>query len=163
MALLSLTLFSCNEEEEGSYPPTYEGFRYEPSKVCPGDSLTITAVQQKKGHYLNATNYNWKMTIKVDNNGVAEDKTLTYSQHTNYGGTNSDNPIWGVRLPGNTIPGTYSCEFKADWSNSADGIGGSFNGGTGEGCTGTINAYSYTLYSQANGSFRLYVSPQSNN
>ena len=155
--LLCVALTACDKEEKGSYPPTYQGFRYVPSTVYAGDSVTITAVQLKKGHYLNTTKYSWSMTVQVDNNGVTESKTLTHAVQTNYGGISDADPVWGVRLPANTQPGTYACSFKAEWSNSADGIGGTFNGGTGESCTGNINSYSYTLYSQANGSFRLTV------
>lgn len=157
MALLGLTIISCNDDEEGCYPPTYQGFRYEPSVIHAGDSVTITAVQQLKGHRLNATDYNWKLTIQVNNNGVSESKELTYKEHTNYNGLSDADPVWGVRLPANTEPGIYTCTFSAQFSNSADGDGGMYNGGTGEGCTGTINSYSYTLYSNANGSFRLRV------
>ncbi|MBQ8051099.1 MAG: hypothetical protein IJ197_05930 [Bacteroidaceae bacterium] len=148
---------SCNDDEEGSYPPTYQGFRYEPSTVHPGDSVFITAVQLKKGHYLNSTDYSWSMTVQVDSAGIGVPYELYYSRHTNYGGLDSNNPQWRLELPGNTLPGTYSCQFNARFSNSADGIGGMFNGGTGEGCVGTINSQSYTLYSTANGSFRLIV------
>ena len=154
---LLVFIASCNDDEDSCFPPTYQGFRYEPANVYPGDSVFVTAVQQKKGHYLNSTTYDWSMTVQVDSEGVAVPQTLYYSRHTNYGGLDSSDPQWRLSLPSNTIPGTYACQFSARWSNSADGIGGVYNGGTGEGCHGSINSYSYTLYSQASGSFRLTV------
>lgn len=157
ISFMVLAFAACNDDEKGSYPPTYQGFRYQPAVVHAGDSVVITAVQQKKGHYLNATNYTWSMTILVNNNGEAKSEELNAKKHTNYGGIDSSDPEWRIMLPPNTIPGTYTCKFAAEWSNSADGVGGIFNGGTSEGCTGTIESQSYVLYSKASGSFRLQV------
>ena len=157
LGLTCLVLLSCDKDNEGCFPPVYEGFRHQPSIVYAGDSVFITAVQQRKGHYLNATDYRWSMTVQIDDNGEAKDSTLAFSVHTNYGGLDSSNPEWRTKLPDNTITGSYPCSFSARWSNSADGIGGNFSGGTAEGCTGSIISYSYTLYSEARGSFRLSV------
>ena len=157
LGLVCLGMTGCDKENEGCFPPVYEGFSYEPSVVYAGDSVFITAVQQKKGHYLNATDYRWSMTVQIDEDGEAKDSTLAFSMHTNYGGLDSSNPKWRTKLPANTIAGSYTCSFSARWSNSADGIGGDFSGGTGEGCTGSIISYSYTLYSEARGTFRLPV------
>jgi len=154
MALLSLGLASCDDEEKGSYPPIYQGFKYVPSTVYAGDSVTITAVQQQRGHYLYHADYNWKMTIQVDKNGEAQDTTLVCTQSLS---ANYDDPVWKLQLPSNTIAGVYTCNFRAEWKNSADGEGGIFEGTTGEGCTGTIRTESYTLYSTGNGNFKLPV------
>ncbi len=155
--LIGILVFAGCDEKEGCYPPTYKGFRIEPTTVFQGDSITITAVQQKKGNYLNATDYTWSINVKVNKNGTDEDLALTYKRHTNYGGTDNSDPVWGARLPENIVPGAYTCSFQARFSNSADGIGGSFASEGGDGYTGSITSYSYTLYSEAKGSFRFNV------
>ena len=149
---------SCSDDDEGSYPPTYAGFRCEPSiYLHAGDSVFITAVQKKKGHYLGSTTYEWKLTVNVDSSGVSVPSTLFYSVKTNYGGQDSSDPKWRLKLPDNTLPGFYACTFTAQWNNSADGVGGDFQGDPAEGCYGNIISQSYTLYSRANGSFRITV------
>lgn len=157
LLLLGLGFVGCSNDSSDCRPPVFQGFRYQPATVCPGDSVFITAVQLEKGHYLNATDYQWKLTVSVEQDGQVRDSLLTYSHHTNYGGLDSSDPTWRLQLPPNTVPGTYACSFNARWSNSADGQGGTYNGGTGQGCTGSITTTSYTLYSQATGSFRLPV------
>lgn len=159
VGIMALTFAACGDEDTSSYPPTYQGFRVEPSVVYPGDSVFITAVQLYKGNYLNATSYIWSMDIMITlPDGSTEKEELYTSKDTNYGGLDSSNPTWRLYLPSNTVPGNYTCKFNARWSNSADGMGGTFFGGTGDGCVGSITAYSYTLYSQASGNFRLTVS-----
>ncbi|MCD8303893.1 MAG: hypothetical protein LUC86_03570 [Prevotellaceae bacterium] len=151
-----ITLSGC-DDSDGSYPPTYKGFSYEPSTVYAGDSVVITAVQAKKGHYLNATDYSFSMKIYVTVEGETQDSTLSYSYHTNYDGTDNGNPTWKLLIPDNAVAGSYSCSFSAKWSNSADGEGGSYASTGGDGCTGSVTSYSYTLYSQASGSFTLPI------
>ncbi len=154
--LLVLSVTACTETK-GSYPPVWKGFTYEPTSVTAGDSVVITAVQATKGKYLNKTTYSWSMTIKVVSDGETKDSTLSYSATTNYGGTDNSDPQWALLIPENAVSGTYACSFKATWSNSADGEGGTYacqNDGT---CSGSITSYSYTLYSNANGSFSLPI------
>ena len=45
-------LVSCDKEDYNSYVPTFKGFRITPSDPTIGDSITITAVQAKKGHLI---------------------------------------------------------------------------------------------------------------
>ncbi len=157
LMLGAAALTACDDSDE-SYPPTFKGFSYEPQTVRPGDSLTITAVQAKKGKLLNAVDYSFSMKISVLEDGETRDSTLSYSYHTNYDGTDNGDPVWKLLLPEETVGGrTYSCSFSARWSNSADGSGGTFASTGGEGCTGSITSSSYTLYSQASGSFSLPV------
>ncbi len=141
----------------GSYPPTWKGFACEPPTAHAGDSVRITAVQAKKGKYLNATDYTWRMTVRLDADGETRDSTLSHSPHTNYDGTDNGDPVWELRLPEGTLPGGYTCSFSARWSNSADGEGGTYACTGGDGCQGQITSYSYTLYSEARGSFQLTV------
>ncbi|MCD8302728.1 MAG: hypothetical protein LUC44_06895 [Prevotellaceae bacterium] len=157
-ALGLLGLASC-DDTSGSYPPTWKGFTYSPTDIYPGDSVLITAAQAKKGHYLNATDYSFSMKVRVDVDGETQDSTLSYSYHTNYDGTSNADPTWKLKIPDNTIGGTsYTCSFSAKWSNSADGNMGTYLGTSGgDGYTGSITSYSYTIYSQASGSFSLPI------
>ncbi len=153
---LMLLAVSC-EDSGGSYPPTWKGFTYEPSTVHPGDSVTITAVQAKKGKYLYTVTYNFSMRVYVEVDGVTQDSTLAYSYKTNYDGTDNGDPQWKLKLPDNTVPTSYPCTFTARWDNYADGRGGSYQCTGGDGCTGSIASQSYTLYSTASGSFTLPI------
>lgn len=160
LAVIGLCFITSCHEEKNSCPPVYQGFRIDPSTVYAGDSVTITAVQQTKGRYLNATNYTWKLTMKVKDGETESDTVLTDNIHTNYGGLDSSDPTWRVKIPSNAMTGANSfatCFFTANFSNSADGMGGMFNANTADGCIGSINSYSYTLYSTANGTCRFSI------
>lgn len=154
--LLSIALVGC-DDTSASYPPTYKGFSYEPKTVHPGDSVVITAVQAKRGHYLNATDYSFSLTLTIEANGETQDSTLSYSRHTNYDGTDNGDPSWALHLPADTRPGSYTCTFRARWSNSANGEMGTYLSTGGEGCVGSITSHSYTLYSDASGTFTLPI------
>ncbi len=158
LILLFVPLFWACDDDEGCYPPTYKGFSYTPSPALAGDSLTITAVQAKKGHYLNACTYNFSMTVRLDQeDGSYVDTLLSQSISTNYDGKDNSDPTWTLVLPSNTRAGSYSCSFSAQWSNSADGDGGTFACQNDGSYSGSINAYSYTLYSNASGSCSITV------
>ncbi len=157
LALCLIFLAVSCEDTSGSYPPTWKGFTYEPSTVHPGDSVLITAVQNSKGHYLNAVDYSFSMKVYIEEDGATRDSSLAYSYHTNYDGTDNGNPWWKLKIPDNTVPGSYSCSFSARWSNSSDGDGGSYGCTGGAGYTGSITSQSYTLYSTASGSFTLPI------
>ena len=158
LGVVSLFLCGCDDDEAISRPPTYQGFKYSPSVVHGGETVKITAVQLTKGTYLNATNYNWSMTVKLLVDGVEVDETLTYSDHTNYDGVSNANPVWELEVPENIVAGTYTCTFKARFNNSAGGESFYSSGTTGAGCTGTIrSSYDGLMYSSASGSFNLPI------
>ncbi len=155
-AAVSLVMAACSEDEKGSYPPTYYGFDYYPKPASAGDSVTITAVQAKKGHHLNATDYQLSVRVRVDENG-SKDSTIVCKYHTNYDGTDNGSPTFKVKIPDNTISNSAAVTFTARWSNSSDGQGGIFRGAKGQGYLGSIDSYSYTLYSDARGTFNLPI------
>lgn len=157
LPLLALALAACDNEKAASLPPVWKGFTYSPSPARPGDSVVVTAVQAKKGKYLNACDYTFSLRIQVQENGTTRDTTLTHSYHTNYDGTDNGNPSWKFLLPAATVSSSASCTFKARWSNSADGTPVSYASTGGDGTTGNITSYGYTLYSEANGSFTLRI------
>ncbi len=158
MVVCSLFSIVACDDSEGAYVPTYYGFSYSPSTVHAGDSVTICAVQQKKGHYLNKCTYSWSMRLSiVDSLDNTVDSTLTYSQSTNYDGTYNGDPTWKVKIPEGTVSRSTSVSFSARWSNSADGNGSYTTSTGGNGTTGSITATTYVLYSNASGSFTLPI------
>lgn len=111
--LLATCLFSCTEKDYSAYPPTWYGFTYKvcsppdynyvqypgyiqgkPIVLCPGESIHITAHQDQRGRYINATDYTWTICYDTlntrDNDDPTDDvvvhATKTYPQHTNYDG-----------------------------------------------------------------------------
>ncbi len=156
-AAASLVMVACSEEEKESFPPTYYGFTYQPKPATVGGEVTITAVQEKKGQYLNGTDYKLSLQVTVIKDGVSKDSTVVSQYNTNYDGTDNGNPTFKVKIPENTISNTARVSFKASWSNSCDGIGGVFGGNHTEGYLGTIESISSTLYSNARGSFTMSI------
>ncbi len=157
MGLFALCLFACDNEKEGARPPVFQGFKYEPQVVHAGDKVTITAVQIQQGVHLYGAQHNWVLKVQTIENGETTECTLSYSTPSGTHVSCYDNPTWEVTIPANTISGRYTCQFSASWNNAADAEQNSYNGGTGTGCTGSINSISSTLYSRANGSFTLPV------
>ena len=152
VALACLT--ACGDDEKGAMPPIYQGFRVEPStRVHPGDVVTITAVQAQKGRYLYGAKYSWTMKLMLTNG----DETELIGGSNEGGESKAQAPTWTIEIPENVVLGRYSCQFQASWNNAADGEIGTYNGGTADGCVGSITSSCATLYSRANGSFALIV------
>lgn len=144
-------LTGCSEDKKESYPPTYSGFEYSPIPAHPGDSVTVSIVQAKKGKYLNATSYSLNVRLSyLREGGEQADTTLSIAYKTNYDGTDNGNPTFRFKLPETTTSDRANCSFSAYWSNSTDGIGGSFG-------QSSIRSYSYVLYSNASGSFTFPI------
>lgn len=157
LPLLALVLASCGDDKAESRPPVWKGFTYAPAPAQPGDSVVVTAVQAQKGKYLNACDYTFSLRVRVLENGNEKDSLLSYSYHTNYDGKDNGDPSWKFRLPPSTVSTTAACTFKARWSNSADGTPASYSSTGGDGTTGSITSYGYTIYSEANGAFTLRI------
>lgn len=158
IAAFAICLVACDEDEKGCYPPVYYGFTYSPNPVRPGDSVTISAIQARKGHYLNACDYRLSVPLEIEEkNGNVKDTTIVSSYHTNYDGTDNGNPTFKILIPANTLSANAYVTFSARWSNSADGVGGDYSA-TGEtGYLGQIVSTSYLLYSNATGHFNLPI------
>lgn len=149
---------ACEEEEKGSYPPVYFGFTYSPTPVKPGDSVTISAVQDRKGHYLNACDYTLHVPLGlIDESGTRKDTTIVSNYHTNYDGTDNGNPTFKILIPANTSSTTSYVTFTARWNNSADGIGGDYSNNETTEYLGSIISTSYTAFSNATGHFSLPI------
>ena len=174
-ALFAFTLcnISCDDDDKyESYPPTWKGFQVEKdgavvtssTVIRPGDVIKVTAVQDKKGHLINATNYYWNLSIPVYNDegtDVAEENLiLEYSSHTNYDGLDSGNPSCTFTIPDNAYCG-YSLypkrnavlNFEAKYNYSGNGIQVE-NGAYDTSLSGSITPYSGSMAGGAKGTLR---------
>ncbi len=147
--LLALACFSCSESDHESYCPTWLGFTYTtgnyPNYITgnprnmvlnPGDSIHVTAHQNKRGHLINRTEYSW--TISYDtldtkgNDDPNDDERVrvesVYNVRTNYDGYvgGSDDPIGHLYLRPNALPSKngerYYVRFVARYDYSGQGV-----------------------------------------
>lgn len=142
IALALPALFSCTRNDYSSYCPTWKGFTYTTGNypdyvkgvlgsniyLNAGDSIHITAHQDKKGRFINATYYTWTLCYDtLDTEGTRVHATKSYDQHTNYDGyaDGSDDPVCHLQLPENTLTSEgerYSIQFVARYSYSGQGV-----------------------------------------
>lgn len=142
LCLLMAILYSCSKNDYSSYCPTWLGFTYKTGSypnytpgnprsvvLTPGDSVHLTAHQDKKGHLINATYYTW--TVCYDTLNTAGERVharKSYSKHTNYDGyaDGSDDPVCHLLLPENALPTEYgkpdTIQFVARFSYSGQGV-----------------------------------------
>lgn len=129
-----VTFVSCDDEDYSSYVPTFQGFRIDPSEPVVGDSLTITAVQARKGHLIYRATYTWNIQCMST---VMLNKTVKVV----YDNEPAD-PVIGFRLPEDAPVGNYTVKFTANYQYSGQGTTVN-NGGTYEdpveGVSGQIN------------------------
>ena len=164
--LASLT--SCQKNDYNSYPPTWKGFQFtcNGQEVSPrtgifaGDKITVTALQNQKGHLINATTYNWTAIIPVEQeDGSWKNDTIIKSFHTNYDGyvDGSNDPSFQFLIPEKAI-GESTIKFSATYAFSGNGIqvsdGGTYESGS---ASGYIHSTSSAGYGGANGSVRFTV------
>lgn len=168
-----VVLASCDEKKDySSYPPKWEGFRFErngvkiaPTSLRAGDQITVTAVQKEKGKNIDATNYAWTLALPVyekDGETVAqEDSIVTYYFHTNYDGTDNGNPRWTFTVPANAVCTSYltrtaKIKFVAKYNFYGNGISienGPYNGGL----SGSITPQSGSMSGGAIGNVTLGI------
>ena len=140
--LLSVVFLSCTKNDYSSYCPTWKGFTYKTGSypnyvnggvgsnitLNAGDSIHITAHQDKKGRLINATYYTWTLCYDtLDTNGVRVHATKSIDLHTNYDGyaNGSDDPVCHMLLPANTLSTAgerYCIKFVARYSYSGQGV-----------------------------------------
>lgn len=134
-----LAFVACGDDDGfgkyDSYPPTWKGFELSSNPVHPGDSLRVTALQDMKGHLINATTYVWTMKCKVLNpSGEISDYSLSDDVHTNYDGISNADPTYKFKIPDNAVAGTGTVSFEAKYNYSGNGIqvqdGSTYNQGT---------------------------------
>ena len=146
---LFILLLSCSKNDYTSYCPTWLGFTYTTGNypnyvpgsarnivLNAGDSLHITAHQDKRGHLINGTYYTWTLcidTLDTKNNDDPEDDELihaniVYNQHTNYDGyaDGSKDPVCHMLIPENARPAASgkrdTIKFVARYSYSGQGV-----------------------------------------
>ena len=142
LCLVMVALFSCTKNDYSSYPPTWLGFTYttgnfptytsgNPRNVVlnPGDSIHITAHQDKRGHLINATYYTWTICFdSLDTEGQKVHARKSYNRHTNYDGyvDGANDPVGHLLLPANALPTEYgkpdTIMFVARYSYSGQGV-----------------------------------------
>lgn len=141
-------LFSCSDDDHTSFPPTWLGFTYttgsypnyvkgNPRNVIlsAGDSIHLTAHQDKRGQLINGTDYNWILcydTLDTKKNDNPDDDVIVHVQkvyryHTNYDGyTNgADDPTGHLLIPANALPTVTqpdTIKFVAYYNYSAQGV-----------------------------------------
>ena len=194
LLILNLSLFilisfsSCSEVDSDSYCPEWYGFSYKTGSypnytegrtsgipsLNRGDSLHLTACQQKRGHLINGTDYVWTLcydTLDTNNNDDPSDDVPVhvqkfYRQHTNYDGyaNGADDPVSHFFLPSNTVRTTAgrpdTIKFVAYYTYSGQGISidtGSLEENTSSYYNGRIVPQSSAGYGGATGYFYFYV------
>ena len=166
---LLVSLTSCEKNDYSSYPPTWKGFQFTcngqevstRNGIFAGDKITITALQDQKGHLINATTYNWSITASVVlEDGVTKDSLFTFpASHTNYDGytDGSNDPSITFTIPRNAL-GTAIVKFSATYAFSGSGIqvadGSNYESGS---TSGYISSSSSAAYGKANGSARFVI------
>ncbi|MBR4644660.1 MAG: hypothetical protein IKO73_05845 [Bacteroidaceae bacterium] len=165
-----ISLASCEKKDYSSYPPTWKGFRFtrngqEISKnnIYAGDVITVTALQNQKGQNINATTYNWDITITVlQDDNTNKDSIISKSIHTNYDGIDSGDPSYTFQVPEKAVEGNYLLEFSATYAYSGHGIqiedGGTYEGSSN--ISGSIHSTSGDMYGSAKGTVRFTVNNQ---
>ena len=122
IAVALAALSACSDDDKQSYPPTWSGFTLSPASPVAGDSLTVTAVQDRKGHLINATTYTWTLScILYNDEGMPEDYSLTETFKTNYDGLSSGDPVHSFLIPSRAM-GRATISFQATYNYSARGI-----------------------------------------
>ncbi len=192
----AVLLFSCSDVDSDSYCPEWYGFSYKTGSypnyvegkktgipsLNRGDSIHLTACQQKRGHLINGTDYEWILcydTLDTNNNDDPSDDVQVhvqkvYRQHTNYDGyeagyvngktVGSADPLCHMLLPENALTTEYgkpdTIKFKAYYNYSGQGISidtGSLEENTSSYYNGRIIPQSSAGYGGAVGYFYLYV------
>lgn len=165
LAILSLGLMlgftACEKNNYDSYPPTWKGFNVNPSKVKAGEKFVVTAVQDEKGHLLNATDYQWYF---VAQKGDKKDTLDQKKEHTNYDGISNADPFVEFTVPfGATPTGSgvrYKVYFQAFYSYSGQGgtvaSGDNYDSQT---YSGAIHTTSGGLSGKAEGNVEVTVLP----
>ena len=130
------------------------------SGIFGGDEITVIAKQEKKGHNINATTYNWEVVMPVEQeDGTWENDTIEKSVQTNYDGytDGSNDPSFTFLLPSKAA-GVASVRFNAKYNYSRSGIqmedGSNYDQSS---AFGYIISTSDAAYGKANGSVRFTI------
>ena len=113
---ITAIFLSCEEEKEEYVHPVFGKMIQEPSKVSPGEMVTLTVSQQQKGNGIEKTTYTW--TIKsfhiVPGEGTIKDSVFT--ERTNYDGYGKADPVLTFRVPSTCTLGSYKVQLHAQFT-----------------------------------------------
>lgn len=169
LTCILLSLSSCEKNDYSSYPPTWKGFQFTCNDqvvnprtgIFAGDVITLTALQDQKGHLINGTTYNWDVIVPVlqeDGLIYKNDTIFSKSIHTNYDGTDNGDPSIKFTIPTNAL-GQSVVIFSAIYSYSGNGIqvadGGTYD--SSGNVSGNITSTSAALTGGSKGSVRFVV------
>lgn len=118
----ALTLVcACDEEDQQSYMPTWKGFSYAPQPAERGDSVAITALQDKKGHLIYKAKYTWTATYVIPSSqDVDSVVTETHSDVVVYDNEPAD-PVWKLYVPLRLRSNSIAVSFMGEYHYSASG------------------------------------------
>ena len=171
LAILGIlvSFISCKKNDYSAYPPTWKGFQFtrDGQAVNPrtgiyaGDIVTVTALQDQKGRYIEKTVYTWnvKGTIQLENGSYDENYVFFEDEiPTNYDGTDNGDPSIQFTIPQNAI-GQATVSFKADYRYYGNGIqvsdGGTYDNSSST--SGSIHSTSSATWGGATGSVRFKI------
>jgi len=159
--LVSLT--SCKKNDYSSYPPTWKGFQFSHdgqtvnprTGIYAGDVITVTALQDEKGRYIERTVYTWEVkgTVQLEDYSYKDSVFYKIENKTNYDGTYNGDPSIQFTIPQNAT-GQATVSFKAEYRYYGNGIQVS-DGGTYEdpsSASGSIHSTSSATWGAASGS-----------
>jgi hypothetical protein len=114
--------------KKGNFP-AYVDVNARNAVLNPGDSIHITAHQDKRGHLINATYYTWTICYDtLDTDGEKRHAQKTYDKRTNYDGytDGADDPVGHLLLPVKALPtedGKFdTIRFVARYTYSGQGV-----------------------------------------
>lgn len=108
--LVGVLSASCSSDDEyKSTPPRFSDVTFMPEEIHPGDRVTATAVQYRKGHLLDRTSYSWSISGTSEDLEVSNNKTVLYDN-------DKSNPTCIFTAP--STPGEYTLILDAKYNVS---------------------------------------------
>jgi hypothetical protein len=124
LAVVAAIFSSCDNEDQQSYMPTWKGFTYTPQPAERGDSVRITARQEKIGHLIYKAVYSWKANYYVSTpDGADSLVTETHKEVVVYDYVPTD-PQWSLYVPLRLSNPNITVNFTAEYHYSANGPSG---------------------------------------
>ena len=170
LAILGILTFitSCEKKDYSSYPPTWKGFQITRNgqsvnlrrDIYAGDNITITALQEEKGRFIELTFYNWevKADLQLEDGSINKSVIFEKKDSTNYDGTNNGDPSVQFTIPQNAS-GQATVSFKADYRYYGNGIqvsdGGTYDNSSN--ISGSIHSTSSATWGGATGSVTFTI------
>lgn len=102
---------SCSSDDDkyNSVSPKFSEITFTPSDIYPGELITATAVQYKKGKLINRSSYSWSISGTTEDLNVSGNRSLFYDN-------DKSNPTCTFTAP--STPGTYTIEFNGEYNAS---------------------------------------------